>query len=110
MQYPGTSAEFSLDDVDLSLLDHVDLLQIGGTFHLPRFDGDGAAELLRTAREKGVITCMDVTKDRTGRWDQIIHPCYRYLDYFLPSIEQAGVASPEPAMNRKLPTISWNKA
>ena len=51
LQYPGTSAEFSLDDVDLSLLDHVDLLQIGGTFHLPRFDGDGAAELLRTARE-----------------------------------------------------------
>ena len=33
---------------------------------------------------------MDVTKDRTGRWDAIIRPCYRYLDYFLPSIEQAS--------------------
>ena len=89
LQYPGTSAEFCLEDIDLSLLDKVDMLQIGGTFHLPRFDGPGAAELLRMAREKGVVTCMDVTKDRTGRWDEIIHPCYRYLDYFLPSIEQA---------------------
>ena len=89
LQYPGTSAEFCLEDIDLSLLDKVDMLQIGGTFHLPRFDGPGAAELLRMAQEKGVVTCMDVTKDRTGRWDEIIHPCYRYLDYFLPSIEQA---------------------
>ena len=90
LQYPGTSAEFCLEDVDLSLLDRVDMLQIGGTFHLPQFDGAGAAALLRAAREKGVVTCMDVTKDRAGRWDAIIRPCYRYLDYFLPSIEQAS--------------------
>lgn len=89
LQCTGTSAEFCLEDIDLNLLDKVDILQIGGTFHLPRFDGAGAAELLRMAQEKGVVTCMDVTKDRTGRWDKIVHPCYQYLDYFLPSIEQA---------------------
>lgn len=90
IQYPGTSAEFCFEDIDLSLLDRVDLLQIGGTFHLPKFDGEGAARLLKLAREKGVITSMDVTKDPTGRWNEIIAPCYRYLDYFLPSIEQAA--------------------
>lgn len=90
LQYPGTSAAFSLDDVDLSLLKQVDILQIGGTFHLPKFDGEGACTLLQAAQEQGVLTCMDVTKDPTGRWDEIIHCCYPYLDYFLPSIDQAA--------------------
>lgn len=89
LQHPGTSAEFTLEHVDLSLLDWADVLQIGGTFHLPKFDGAGAAELLRQAQEKGVVTSMDVTSDRTGRWNEIIEVCYPYLDYFLPSIEQA---------------------
>lgn len=91
LQYPGTSAEFCLEDCDLALLEDADLLQIGGAFHLPRFDGAGCAELLRVAREKGVVTSMDVTSDRTGRWKGILDPCYPYLDYFLPSIEQASM-------------------
>ncbi|MPM80824.1 putative sugar kinase YdjH [bioreactor metagenome] len=90
IQYPGTSAEFCFEDINLSLLDQVELLQIGGTFHLPKFDGEGTARLLKLAREKGVITSMDVTKDPSGRWNKIIAPCYPYLDYFLPSIEQAA--------------------
>lgn len=90
LQYTGTSVEFCLEDVDLSLLDRVDVLQIGGTFHLPRFDGEEAAQLLHLAQKKGVITSMDVTKDPSGRWDEIIRPCYPHLDYFLPSIEQAS--------------------
>lgn len=89
LQDPGTSAEFCFEDCDLSLLDDADLLQIAGTFHLPRFDGEGAAKLLRAAKERGVITSMDVTSDRSGRWTGILDPCYPYLDYFLPSIEQA---------------------
>lgn len=91
LQYPGTSGEFCLEDCDLSVLDGADLLQIGGAFHLPRFDGSGCAGLLQAAREKGVVTSMDVTSDRTGRWKGILDPCYPYLDYFLPSIEQASM-------------------
>jgi len=87
--YPGASAEFCLEDIDLSLLNSCRILQIGSTFHLPRFDGIGAAALLRMAQEKGVITSMDVTKDPTNRWNEILEPCYPYLNYFLPSIEQA---------------------
>ena len=47
------------------------------------------ASLLKMAQEIGVITSMDVTKDPTGRWNEILSPCYPYLDYFLPSEEQA---------------------
>lgn len=91
LQVPGTSAEFCFEDCDLSLLDDADLLQIGGAFHLPRFDGDGSARLLKAAQAKGVITSMDVTSDRSGRWQGILDPCYPHLDYFLPSIEQASM-------------------
>ena len=80
------------EDVDLSLLDKADILQIGGAFHLPAFDGEGSARLLELARSKSVTTCMDVTKDRTGKWTAIA-PCYPHLDYFLPSIEQAACIS-----------------
>lgn len=91
LQVPGTSAEFCLADCDLSLLEEADLLQIGGAFHLPRFDGAGSAQLLKAAQSKNVITSMDVTSDRTGRWRGILDPCYPHLDYFLPSIEQASM-------------------
>lgn len=40
-----------------------------------------------------MITSMDVTSDRSGRWTGILDPCYAYLDYFLPSIEQAAPIS-----------------
>lgn len=89
LQNAGTSAEFCFEDCDLALLDDADILQIAGAFHMPRFDGTGSAKLLKIAQEKGVITSMDVTTDRTGRWKGVLDVCYPYLDYFLPSIEQA---------------------
>ena len=98
--YPGTSAQFRFEDVDLSLLDECRILQIGGTFHLPAFDGDGAAGLLKEAKRHGVATCMDVTTDYSNRWDEIIRPCYPYLDYFLPSIEQAELIAGTPEVRR----------
>ena len=94
LYYRGTNAEFCAEDVPLELLDYCRVLQIGGTFHLPNFDGtEGAVRLLKTAREKGVITSTDVTTDATGRWNETIQCYYPYLDYFLPSLEQAGVIS-----------------
>lgn len=97
--FPGTSAEFCFEDINLTLLNHCKIIEVGGTFHLPRFDGPGTARLFKEAQNRNVITSMDVTKDFTGRWNEIIYPCYPYLDYFLPSIEQAeliaGTSQPE---------------
>lgn len=87
--YPGTSREFCFEDIELDLLDQSKIVQVGGTFHLPAFDGDGTARLFWEARKRNVLTSMDVTKDFTGRWNEVIRGCYPYLDYFLPSIDQA---------------------
>ena len=89
LYFPGTVEEFQFGDIDLSLLDRAKVVQIGSTFHLPMFDGEGSSQLLKCAKERGCITSMDVTTDFSGRWNAIIEPCYPFLDYFLPSIEQA---------------------
>lgn len=92
--YSGTtSREFTAGDVDPSLLRSCRIVQVGGAFHLPGFDGEGTAALFALAREAGAVTSMDVTNDFTGRWDEIIRPCYQFLDYFLPSVDQAVLIS-----------------
>ena len=100
LQYAGTSDEFSFDDCDLTILDEVDLLQISGVFHMPKFDGEGAANLLAEAKKRHVVTSMDITTDRSGKWKGILDPCYPYLDYFLPSIEQASMVSGERSLEK----------
>lgn len=89
--YPGTSRELCAEDIPLPLLDDCRLLQIGSTFHLTGFDGAGACRILQEAQARGVLTSMDVTSDFSGRWNAVIECCYPYLDYFLPSIEQAAL-------------------
>lgn len=88
--YAGSNDEFVFEDIDLSLLDQCRILQMGGTFHFPNFDGEkGTLPLLKEAKARGVITSMDVNTDFTGRWNETIECCYPYLDYFMPSLEQA---------------------
>lgn len=93
LQNTSTSREFCFEDCDLRALEGQDIMQIAGTFHMPRFDGEGSAKLLRAAKERDILTSMDITSDRSGRWEDILLPCYPHLDFFLPSIEQASKLS-----------------
>lgn len=99
LYHGGANDAFEFADIDLSLVDACKIVHVGGTFLLPNFDGNGAAELFRLAREKGKLTSMDVTWDTTGQWLGVIQPCLQYLDYFMPSYNEAahitGRKSPE---------------
>jgi sugar/nucleoside kinase (ribokinase family) len=95
----GTNDLFGLEDVDLRLVEETSAVYVGGTYLLPRFDGDGAATVFARARAQGKITAMDVTWDVEGRWLTVIEPCLPHLSYFLPSIKEAeritGCQKPE---------------
>lgn len=92
----ANSKEYCLGDFPFDLLSEIKILQLSSTFHMLGFDGElGAVEVLRRAKEAGVITSMDITHDHYNRWDKVIHPCYPYLDYFLPSEEQSALVSGE---------------
>lgn len=94
----GANELFSAADVREDLLASASIVYAGGTYLLPRFDGEGAAGLFRRARAEGKRTAMDVTWDVTGRWLSVIEPCLPHLDFFMPSIREAeriaGTADP----------------
>lgn len=84
---PGSNKEFSIDDIEEDVLRGKRIFHIGGTFHLPSFDGEkGAARVLAKAQALGLTTCMDVAFDHSGRWLETIGCCLPHLDFFLPSI------------------------
>jgi len=87
--YGGANDLFSLSDLDLAQLDSASIVHVGGTYLLPRFDGEGAARLFAEARKREKLTSMDVTWDTTGRWLTVIEPCLPYLSFFMPSIREA---------------------
>ena len=97
--YGGSNDMFSPDMIDPSLVDGASIVHVGGTYLLPRFDGEGAAGLFAAARGKGKLTSMDVTWDTTGRWMSVVEPCLRHLSFFMPSISEAkhiaGTDDPE---------------
>ena len=87
--YGGANDLFSLSDLDMAQLDRTSIVHVGGTYLLPRFDGEGAAKLFSETRARGQLTSMDVTWDTTGRWLSVIEPCLPHLSFFMPSIREA---------------------
>ena len=87
--YGGANDLFSLSDLDMAQIDGTSVVHVGGTYLLPRFDGEGAAKLFSEARSRGKLTSMDVTWDTTGRWLSVIEPCLPHLSLFMPSIREA---------------------
>jgi sugar/nucleoside kinase (ribokinase family) len=93
LHHLGTNADFSKDDIDYSILLKSKILFVAGALLMPNFDGDPTAEVLKKAQEAGVITVMDTAWDSTGKWMKQIKPCLPYLDYFIPSLEEAEMIS-----------------
>jgi len=95
----GTNDTFRYEDICTSLIDECKLVHVGGTYLLPKFDGEGAAKLFQLAQSKNKFTSMDVTHDVTGKWLSTIKPCLKYLSFFMPSYGEAksitGRKSPE---------------
>jgi sugar/nucleoside kinase (ribokinase family) len=86
----GANDRFTLADINWSLLDEAAVVHVGGTYLLPQFDGQGAAELFREARSAGKLTSMDVTWDTQERWRETIQPCFPHLSFFFPSYKEAA--------------------
>lgn len=99
--YGGANATFGRGGVDLSGLDGIGIMHFGGVYNLPALEGECMTELLSQARERGIVTSMDVTWDSRGRWLETIDTALPHLDYFLPSMNEArmicGTAKPEKA-------------
>lgn len=85
----GANAKFSEKDVDYSVLEESKIVFVAGTMLMPSFDGEQCAVMLKKCREMGKITVLDSAWDDTGRWMEILAPCMPYIDYFIPSVDEA---------------------
>jgi sugar/nucleoside kinase (ribokinase family) len=89
LYYGGANDSFKFEDIEPDVVDSTKIVHVGGTYQLPDFDGYGAAKLFELARSKNKITSMDVTWDTSGKWLKTIQPCLKYLNFFMPSYQEA---------------------
>lgn len=89
LHYLGANAVFRLDDIDMAQALNCKVLHIAGALVMPGMDGEPTAQLLKQAKQAGVITAFDTVWDATGGWMEKVGCCLPYVDYLLPSYEEA---------------------
>jgi sugar/nucleoside kinase (ribokinase family) len=81
----GANALLGLDDIPWERIDGCDALHLGGISALRALDGAPSAQILKHARERGLLTsadCLGVKRDDTL---QLLEQCLPYVDLFLPN-------------------------
>jgi sugar/nucleoside kinase (ribokinase family) len=82
----GANGTFTIDDVPWEAIESAGFLHVGG----PEFLGpENATEILRRAREAGVVTCSDILADGWPELLDMLAPAMEFVDYLFPNEEQA---------------------
>lgn len=93
IHYLGANATLTEADVDWNLLKGTKILHIAGSFLMPGIDGQPTANVLKKAKDLGITTTLDTAWDSKGRWMTLLKPCLEYVDYAVPSIEEARMVT-----------------
>jgi sugar/nucleoside kinase (ribokinase family) len=86
---PGTNNTFSIDNICWDLIEKSKLIFFTGTFVMETFDGEQTRIFLQKCKEKGKTTALDLCWDAKGRWSELLFPALQYVDFFLPSFDEA---------------------
>lgn len=89
----GTNGELEESDIDLDVVAQADFLHLGGTFLMPKLDGEPSARILEHAKANGVTTTLDVLAVERPDLLEVIAPCLPFVDYFMPGLEEAVMIS-----------------
>jgi len=93
LHYYGGNAKMSEDDVDYDLIKKAKILHVAAAFLVPGLDGGPMAGVLKKVQQMGVTTSLDTAWDAEGRWMQLLEPCLKHVDIFMPSFEEARMLS-----------------
>ena len=106
LHHRGANLKLSAGDVPEGALSTARALQIGGAFLMPLLDGEPMAQLLRQARQEGVLTFVDTAVDTHGNRMEVVQAALPHMDYFLPSEAEAtgmtGHSDPQRMAERLL--------
>lgn len=92
LHVPGANATFAEADVDWDLIaaGGARILNIAGLQLMPTLEGEPLARVLQTAKQRGLVTTLDtVMNPRSSGWPGLA-PALPYLDWTLPSFEEAA--------------------
>ena len=102
----GANAVYSIDDVPWALIESAAHLHLGGNDSMRGLGRDGAAQILRRARDGGATTSMDILSEGSPKLLAILKPCLPLVDWFMPNADQAckltDSHTPEEAASRLL--------
>lgn len=93
IHYLGANASLCENDVNYDVIKSSKILHIAGSFLMPGIDGEPTAHVLKKAKEMGVTTALDTAWDSRGNWMKLLKPCLEYVDYAVPSIEEARMVT-----------------
>ena len=106
LHLPGANLAFAIDDVPWEVIENAAVVHLGGNDVMRGLGRDGAATILRRARESGATTTMDLLGEGSPRMLAIIAPALGFVDWFMPNAEQAcrltGTSSAEDAASHLL--------
>lgn len=88
----GSADQFVINPDQIEKALDASIVHVGGTGLLARFDGKPSVDLLKQARDLGRITTFDLIQATPGTLD-LVKPMLPYVDYFMPSIEEASALS-----------------
>lgn len=93
--YRGANSQFTIEDIDLSILKRTKVVNIGSMFALKMLDGAGVETLFKEARENHVITAADMKQDTYKLGFDGIRKVLEFTDFFLPSYDEAAYLTNE---------------
>lgn len=96
----GSDAVFCIDDIDFDIIEESDIVFLTGSFLLDTFDGMQTAEFLKRCKKMGKTTFLDVCWDAKGNWGKLLNMSMPYIDWFMPSIDEAVKISGETDTDR----------
>ncbi|MBY3591348.1 sugar kinase [Rhizobium bangladeshense] len=89
LHVPGSAAVFNVAAEDMDAALDAKVVHVGGTGLLRSFDGEPTLRLFQKAKALGRITTFDLIQANPETF-ALVEPCLPYVDYFVPSIEEAS--------------------
>lgn len=83
------------EDITDEILKSTRAITVGSLFCLPGLDGAGIAGVLKRAQSFGTLTICDMTYDINNIGPDAMLCAYPYIDYMIPSMEEATYATGE---------------
>jgi sugar/nucleoside kinase (ribokinase family) len=103
----GANADFSLRDIDISMLAEARALYVGGYMVMPGWQPDDLATLFREAKRQGLMTALDVVIGAgTPASLAGVEPALPYTDLFLPNDDESRALTGRDAPSGQAEVLS----